>query len=179
MLRVTAAAALASDLNNTSSDAWQFRGGLFATYQWTDTWQLVGGAFASGRDDIPVLPGLGAIWTPNPFWRVDLMMPRPRVSYLLAHDGLRQHWIFVGGGINGGTWAFELDGIDDRLTYREWRISAGWEMRPPEPAARMPGSGTRWEAEVGYVFGRYFEFDRRPDEIDIGSTLLLRLGVTF
>jgi hypothetical protein len=179
MLRVMASAAFASDLNNTGSDAWQFRGGLFATYEWTKELQLLVGAFASGRDDLPVLPAAGAIWTPNPFWRVDLTMPRPRIAYLLAYDGRRQHWIYLGGGISGGTWAFVQDGVDDRLTYREWRVTAGWEAVPPGEAARMPGNGLKWEAEVGYVFGRQFEFDRRPDDLSIDGALLLRLGLSL
>ena len=69
MLRFMASAAFASDLDNTSSDAWQFRGGVLATYKWTENLQLIVGAIASGRDDIPVLPGVGAIWTPSPSWR--------------------------------------------------------------------------------------------------------------
>ena len=84
MLRFMASAAFAADFDNTSSDAWQFRGGVLASYKWTENLQLIVGAIASGRDDLPVLPGLGAIWTPSPSWRVNLMMPRPRVAYLLA-----------------------------------------------------------------------------------------------
>jgi hypothetical protein len=98
---------------------------------------------------------------------------------LLAYDGRRQHWIYLGGGISGGTWAFVQDGVDDRLTYREWRVTAGWEAVPPGEAARMPGNGLKWEAEVGYVFGRQFEFDRRPDDLSIDGALLLRLGLSL
>lgn len=183
MLRIMASAAYASDLHNNSSDAWQFRGGLFATYQWTKNLNLLVGAFASGRDDLPVLPGIGAIWTPTPFWRVDLMMPRPRVSYLLAHSGTREHWIFLAAGLSGGTWAFEDDRgqaiLNDKLTYREFRVALGWESAPPRRSRLIPGRGRKWEAQIGYVFGREFEFERQPRELSIDSALMLRVGAKF
>ncbi len=179
MLRFMASAAFASDWENTSSDAWQFRGGVLATYKWTENLQLIVGAIASGRDDLPILPGLGAIWTPTPSWRVNLIMPRPRIAYLIADTGVRHHWVFISGGLSGGTWAFERNRIDDKLTYREWRVGFGWESSPPQASQFMPSGGLKLEAELGYVFGREFEFERRTESIDIDGTLLLRMGANF
>jgi len=77
-VRVIVGAAFASDMNNTSGDAWQLRGGVFAIYDCQPELQFLFGAVATGREDLPVLPGLGLIWKPTPSWHVNLMMPRPR-----------------------------------------------------------------------------------------------------
>ena len=179
MLRLMINAALATDLNNTGDDAWQLRGGIFAMYNYHPDLQLLFGAVASGRADLPVLPGLGVLWRPTDCWDVNLIMPRPRVSYRILNYGDRQHWIFVGGGLSGGTWAFEVNGIDDKITYREWRAGIGWEFGPPKTFPPVPGGGLQFETELGYVFGRTFEFDTRADEIDVSDTLVLRMGVRF
>lgn len=179
MLRVMLGAAFASDLNNTSSEAWQIRGGLFAVYDWRPEVQFLFGAVATGREDLPVLPGLGVLWRPSPSWHVNLMMPRPRVSYLVLDRGERQHWVYVAAGLSGGTWAAETQGLDDRFTYREWRAGIGWEWGPPKSMSPMPGRGVKFETELDYVFGRTFEFEYRSDQIDVSNSLLLRTGVWF
>jgi hypothetical protein len=56
MIRLMLNGAFASDLHNTSSDAWQIRGGLFALYRPNELWNFAFGALATGRDDIPVIP---------------------------------------------------------------------------------------------------------------------------
>jgi hypothetical protein len=172
--------AFASDLENTSGDALQIRAGGFAVYRPNERWSLALGAMATGRDDIPVIPAAGAIWEPSPEFRVDLMLPNPKISLLLADTGERQHWGYVGGGFSGGTWAYErASGVGDRLTYREWRLVLGWESMPPRLPGTFVTSGTRFNAEVGYVFGRRFEFDSNMPAISPDGTLLLRTGMNF
>ena len=107
-------------------------------------------------------------------------MPTPRVSLLLAEHGKRQHWGYVGGAISGGTWAFDRSGgLGDRLSYREWRLVLGWESMPPQPPGTFRPGGTRPNVEVGYVFGREFEFDRGSADIVAEEAILLRTGISF
>ena len=179
VLRLTAGAAFASDFHNSSSDAWQFRGGAFALYQQDANWQWAFGVLLTGREDLPVLPGVGAIWTPAPRWRISVMMPQPRVEWMLRETSHRQDWLYVGGGISGGTWAFERsNGTDDRVSYREWRIAAGWDSRPPGPFGR-PGPGFSWSAELAYLLGRRFEFENGLPDFSPGNTLALRARLRF
>jgi hypothetical protein len=180
MLRLMLSTALATDGKNNSSDAWQFRGGLFAMYQPSEDWTWILGALALGRKDIPVVPAVGAIWQPNPGLRFDLTLPRPRVALLIVDQGPRQQWGYVGAGFSGGTWAYERTGaIDDQLTYRDWRFVVGWESTPtPEPG--MPFTrGHKLGAEIGYVFARKFKFEGGLPDIDIDDTLMLRLTASF
>ena len=113
-----------------------------------------------GRNDIPVVPAIGLIYQPNPNVRYDLMFPRPRASFLLTDDGRRQNWGYIGGGLNGGTWAYQQDsGLNDQLTYRAWQLVLGWESTPMMQPGMPFALGRKFGAEFGYAFGRQFEFE--------------------
>jgi hypothetical protein len=180
LARFTLGGAYASDLDNNTSQAWQLRAGAFAIFRPNPQWNFAFGALATGREDLPVLPGIGAIWEPSPEVKVNLMMPNPRVSVLLADRGQHQHWGYFGGGISGGTWAYRRsDGAGDRLSYNEWRLVLGWEVKPPQPPGTFVSSGPRMHAEIGYVLGRSFEFEDPLPDISLNGTLLLRTGFDF
>ncbi len=180
MLRWMVSSAFASDWENTTSDAWQFRGGVFAMWQCSEAWQITLGALATGRNDLPVLPAAGAIWQPTPRLRVDLMMPRPRVNFMVAERGSRQHWVYAGGGLDGGTWAYQrMSGLDELLTYREWRLVLGWESKPPGRFGGPPAPGLKIGTEIGYVLGRTFEFDSGVPDLKPDDGLLLRAMLKF
>jgi hypothetical protein len=180
MARFMLSGAFASDMDNASSDAWQIRGGGFALYRPNERWSWAFGALATGRDDVPVIPAFGVIWEPSPQLKVNLMMPRPRVAYLLAESDTRQYWGYVGGGISGGTWAYNrASGVGERLSYREFRLVLGWESTSPLPPGTFRATGTRLNAEIGYVFGREFELDRDGADIKTDDALLLRTGISF
>ncbi len=161
-------ATMATDNENRSSDAWQFRGGVLGIYDGSEHWKWTVGAIATGRDDLPVIPAVGVIWQPRPEWRIDLNFPRPTFNVLIADTGSRQQWVFAGGGINGKTWAYERSAtVDDRITYRDLRIVAGWESRPTAAAGMPFAFGKTIRAEIGYAFAREFEFlsDTRVQEL--------------
>ena len=180
MCRFMFSAAMATDGNNVSSDAWQFRGGLFATHRPNDEWTWILGALALGRNDIPVVPAVGAIWQPSRAVRFDLTFPRPRASFLLVENGLRQQWGYLGAGLDGGTWAYERpDGIDDQLTYRDWRMVLGWESTPPLQPGQQFTRGRKFGAEIGYVFAREFEFESGLPDVDVDNTLVFRASMRF
>ncbi|MDF1745544.1 MAG: DUF6268 family outer membrane beta-barrel protein [Gimesia sp.] len=180
MTRTMLNGVFASDLNNTGSMAWQFRGGFFALYRPNDIWNIAIGALATGQEDIPVIPVLGAIWEPNPRLKINLMLPNPRVSFLLSESERRQHWGYVGGGMSGGNWAYQRnDGSPEQLNYREWRFVLGWESMPPKKPGSFGSTGRKFLMELGYVFGRKFELERNATDIKIENTLLLHSGLSF
>lgn len=172
--------AIATDGNNMSSDAWQFRGGVLAMYQPREDWTWVFGAIALGRNDLPVVPALGAVWTPSDRIKIDLLMPRPRASYLLFDNGVRQQWTYFGLGLNGGTWAYERnDFVDDEITYKDWRMILGWES-VPKPKDGMPfARGLKMQVDVGYVFAREFEFEQADINTSLDDTWMLRGFISF
>ncbi len=180
MARFMLNTAFASDLNNTGSDAWQVRAGGFAVYRPNERWSFALGALATGRDDIPVIPAVGAIWNPSPKCTVNLMLPNPRIARVLYDSGNRLHWGYIGGGFSGGTWAYDRSsGLADRLTYREWRLVLGWESTPPKTPGTFYTTGKTLNFEFGYVFGRKFEFDQSFPDLSPSDGWLLRTGVSF
>lgn len=180
LLRFMAATANATDGENNSSQAWQFRGGAFAIYKRSDQWTWIFGAIALGRNDIPVLPAVGAIYQPRPQVRWELTMPKPRFAFLLQDKGPRQQWGYVGLGLGGGTWAYQRrNGQNDQLTYGNWRFVVGWESIPT-PEKGMPFTrGRKLSAEIGYVFDRDFEFESPVSTIRLSDVWMLRTSMTF
>ena len=180
MMRYMASASFATDGNNQSSDAWRFRGGAFAIYRRNPKWTWTFGAMALGRNDLPFVPAVGVIYQPNPAIRFDLIMPRPRLAFLLVDQGERQRWGYVGAAINGTTWGVRrVDGINDQLTYGDFRLVLGWESTPtPEPG--MPFTrGRKFGGEIGYVFSRDFEWEDADVEIPLDDSLMVRATFSF
>lgn len=179
-IRTLLGVGLATDNENTSSDAWQFRGGVFGIYQRNETLSWTLGALATGRDDLPVIPAVGAVWQPNEHTRFDFLFPQPKVNFLLTEDGARQHWGYLGFGINGNTWAYERAGmVDDRLTYKDLRVVLGWESRPKASAGMPFALGRTLRLELGYVFSREFEFERETRVEDLGDGLVMGFSTKF
>ena len=172
--------ALASDLKNTTSQAWQIRGGGFAMYSRREELQWAFGVMVTGRENIPILPAAGVIWDASPKMRWNLMLPNPRLMFLVSEREEQQNWLYLGGGFAGGTWAYQdVLGNDDRLTYSEWRIAFGWEHSQKKLPGIFRPPGTSTVAELAYVLGREFEFDTARPDLSVGDTLLLRTGINF
>lgn len=180
MVRFMAGTSFATDGRNNSSDAWRFRGGVFALYRRNPKWTWTFGAIALGRNDLPVLPAVGVIHQPNPSLRYDLMMPRPKIAFLLVDNGPRQQWAYFGAALNGTTYGVErADGLDDQLTYSDVRVVLGWESTPtPEPG--MPFTrGRKIGVELGYLFSRDFDWESDGSNTSPDDTLMLRGTVSF
>lgn len=180
MLRIMAGASFATDGQNDSDDAWRFRGGVFAMYRRNARWTWTFGAIALGRNDLPVVPAVGLIHQPNPSLRFDLTMPRPRIAFLLADNGPRQRWGYLGISLNGTTWGAErVDGRLDQLTYGDFRAVLGWES-VPTPENGVPFTrGRKLGVEIGYVFSRDLEWEVDGSAIRLDDVLMLRASVSF
>ena len=170
----------ATDNLNTSSDAWQFRGGVFGIYKRNENLSWTFGALSTGRDDLPVIPAIGAVWLPASNVRFDLTFPKPRVNFLIGGNESRQQWVYFGGGINGNTWGYERAGmVDDRLTYKDVRLVAGWESRPTTSARTPFAIGRTIQAEIGYVFSREFEFESETRVEELDDSFVAGLSTKF
>ncbi len=180
MIRSMLGVANASDGENVSSDAWQFRGGAFGILEANEQWSWTFGAIALGRNDIPVVPAIGAIYKPSDSLKFNLFFPRPSASLLFKEAHRRQHWAYLGGGLGGGTWAYQNNsGVDDQVTYRDWQLFLGWESTP-QPLEGLPVTkGRKIGAEMGYSFGRKFEFELNRNDVDIGDALYFQLSLGF
>ena len=179
-VRLMAGAALATDNQNLSSDAWQFRGGAFAIYQPNDRWQWVFGAIALGRDDLPAIPAFGFNWFPAPGYKLEMIFPKPRFAWQISENGQRQNWGYTGLQFGGNTWAYQrFDRTNDRVTYRDWKVFLGWENVPSNSGKNRYGPGRRINLELGYSFARKLEFDQGLPDFSLPSSAYLGFGSSF
>lgn len=158
----------------TSTDAFRLFGLGLMTWQWVPKKLAIsGGAVWTGREDFPLLPAAGLLWTPTPEWKLDLQFPAPRLSRrVLCDPGCCETWVYLSGQIGGNTWAVTRpSGPEDVLTISDQRLNVGVE--------RLWAGNRGVFAEAGIVFNRSVEYLSTPMEQELDSTIVLRAGVQF
>lgn len=158
----------------TGDGAFRLFGLGLLTWQWVPEHVTVsGGVVYTGRDDYPVLPAAGLLWTPSPDWKLDLQFPSPRLSRCLSRDdGLSETWLYLAGVFGGNTWAVTRpSGPTDELTLRDLRLVGGIEHLMTENCGAF--------VELGVVFNRSIEYASSPIEQELDSTWIARFGVSF
>lgn len=165
--------AMRTDFRNTDNAFRIFGLGLLIWEAVPDTLSLSGGVVHTGRDDFPLLPAAGLLWTPVPEWKIDLQFPSPRISYRLRKDGGRSEtWAYLSGVFGGNTWAIQRpSGANDELTLRDYRLISGFEHLLPQNRSLF--------LEGGFVFGRVIEFEFSPDKTELDSAGIIRCGIAF
>lgn len=161
-----------SDFDNTSSDAVRIVGRGIGYYTWSETFRLAIGIAYLDRQDIALLPLGGVIWTPNPDWRYEIMLPRPRVAHRFWSDDRDERWVYLVGEFGGGSWAIQrAGGMADVATYRDYRLILGLEFQYE--------SGCAWRLEAGYAFGRQLEYESTIGDFEPDGAGLVRAALTF
>lgn len=166
------APSLFTDYENTSSDAFRMTGRALALWTKSPEWQFAMGVVYLDREDVRALPGVGAIWTPNDDYKVEVLFPRPRVMKKLAQRGDKTRWGYLAGEFGGGSWAINrTNGTPDVFTYSALRLMVGYETQSPK------GFNTRLEA--GYIFNRSVEYKSGIGNYDPADAAMLRIGGSF
>jgi hypothetical protein len=165
-----------SDFEQSTDEAVRVPAHVVGRFEWTPQLSLLFGAAYLDRDDVGFLPVGGLIWQPHDDLKFELVAPRPRIArrvyWLGAYTEEVQDWAYVAGEFGGGTWAFRRStGVDDVLTYRDYRVIVGLERKA------LGGLDSR--LEVGYVFGRTLEFARPFPDLDPDDTVMVRAGLTY
>ena len=158
----------------SSQDAFKLFGmGLLQWQLVPDKLSMTGGAIYTGRQDFPLLPMMGLLWTPSPLWKLDIQFPSPRLSRRLMKDGGNSEtWGYLAGVFGGNTWAVRrANGTDDQLTLRDLRLVLGVEHLLAENRGMF--------VETGLVFNRSMEYGNTPGQTNFGDALLLRAGIQF
>lgn len=163
-----------TDFHTSGGEAFRVIAGGLVTHRLSSEWLLAAGGLYLDRPDLPALPLGGVRWSPGERFELDLMVPRPRASFRIRRHGTSRDasWLYVGGDLGGGSWAFERPGgFDDRVGYRDLRLVGGIEWRESD--------GMRAAFEAGYVFDRRLEFDRGPGDQDLPGTAVVRMGANY
>ena len=83
-----------------------------------------------------------------------------------------EDWLFTTAEFGGNTWPIvRTGGVDDEVTYNDYRILVGFE--------RKLDGGAGYRLEAGYVFGRSIEFTSGQGDFDPQNTFLLRGGIVW
>jgi hypothetical protein len=163
---------LFTDGQNLSGDAFRLPGRLLVFWSCTETVTLSGGVVYLDREDVSILPAFGVVWKPTEDWKIEAIMPRPRVAWRYDHDSSSERWLYLVGEFGGGSWAVErANGRDDVATVSDLRFLGGWEL------TRTEGAGCR--VEGGLVFDRTLEYTSVPGEQDLPATGLVRFSLMF
>ena len=135
--------------------------------------EFVIGAVYLDRDDIPWLPAAGVIWTPNPYVTYELVIPRPRILFMINEQENHEDWAYVAGEFSGNSWSIQRvpSFQQDVVTFTDYRVIVGIERR------KNGGAGLRVEA--GYVFGRSFEYQSTGQQFDPTDSFMVRGSVAF
>lgn len=158
-----------SDFQRTDNNAFRVSGMAIMSYQWTESIQFLFGVAYLNRDDYSILPVVGLVWTPDDDHRLELTFPRPRYLQLFSYGDGYEDWWYVSGEFGGGTWSVEHPlGENDSLTLSDYRLIIGME--------RKTDGGGKSFLELGYVFGRKFEYKDDPVELNMSDTIMLRSG---
>lgn len=160
-----------SDFLQTDSGAFRLSGMALGSYRWTPELQIILGAVYLNRDDFPILPAAGVIWTPTEDHRLELTFPRPRYSQLFRYGPEFEDWWYVGGEFGGGSWAVNhptRPSERDSLTLSDMRLLIGMEHK-------RSGGGKSF-VEIGYVFARKLEYKHDPAHLDMSDTVMIRSG---
>lgn len=161
------------DYTYINADTWRYQGRGIAIYNWSATMQLIGGLAYLDRDDIKFMPIAGVIWTPNPKWRFEILVPRPKVTNVLSQDGRRTWSTYLAGEFGGNTFSATLpDQTRNVMTYSDLRLYGGFE--------RKSAKGHSFYGEIGWVFNRKLEYrDNGVPSFDPVDTMLLRSGTAY
>lgn len=165
--------AVRSDFS-TSQEAFRVFGLAAAIWEYIpERLSVTLGAVYLGRSDIPALPAVGLVWTPDRKRRLELQFPRTRYFRRLAKDGANSElWSHLTIGIGGNTWAVtRSNGSEDEIALRDLRLTTGIE--------KIVSGGGGWFFETGIAFDRSLEFLSDESTISLGTGFIFSGGWAY
>jgi hypothetical protein len=143
---------LFSDFGGVGSDDVRMPVMIYGTYKISREWTVTGGLiYRIGYHSANVIPAVGFSWQPNEIWRIDLLMPRPGVTY--THS--RSIKVFAAGDFSSDEYQLHDRSYGaDVIRYKDLKFTFGADYSPFSPLTLS--------ASVGYAFDRKFDFYDGP-----------------
>jgi hypothetical protein len=162
---------LYGDFVRLDGKAFQLTGWVLGDWTLSEQWSLVGGLAYVRQLQSHLLPIGGAIWRPSDDLRLDIIFPRPRVSWRWFQTPDHDVWLYLAGVFGGGAWSVDGGAQSNVLVqYSDLRLTLGTEIAHT--------GGKVAELEVGYVFSR----DISVESTSLASpsaTLLLQASIAY
>ncbi|WP_068264608.1 hypothetical protein [Rubripirellula obstinata] len=168
-----------TDFDTFNGDSIRVLGKALANFRLTPNSTLKGGVYYLDRNRIKLVPAGGLLYQPNPYTRLDLFFPQPKLAQYWRTIGTRDVWWYVAGDYGGGSWTINRDNGkgEDSVDINELRVLAGFEWGQSD--AIRAGRRTGF-FEVGYAFERELEYRRNPaDDLDLDDGIIFRLGIGY
>ena len=160
------------------SESLRVRGRMLGTFRLTPATTFKLGVYYYDRVRIKLLPAGGLLWRPNPFTKVDLIFPQPKISRFVQTVGVYDVWWYVAADYGGGSWTIDRDdGRPDQVDLNDIRVLTGFEWGPSD---RMRSGIRTAFFEFGYVGDRELIYRRNPqDDLRLDDTWMVRLGLGY
>jgi len=166
---------LYSDLEDIDAGDFNVTGVVLFFWQLQESLQLVGGLVANPRNDVPVIPALGARWDFADRWTLLAVYPTPRIEYAFS-----EQWTAFAGAelVRAACRVAEDFGDrhgrpelnDEDLSYNEWRVGAGARWRI--------GRGVTLSVDGGWTGEREYVFDDRDIELETDGSPYVQISVS-
>jgi hypothetical protein len=144
-----------SDFKDLGEDDLRMPVLLLGGYSFANGISVVGGfVYRFGYHASQYIPALGISYLPNDSWRIDLVAPRPAVTYFAS----RQLQLFVGGDFSSDEYELKDHSSGSKvIKYSDLKAMAGFNY--------LPVPDVKLSTSVGYAFERRFMFfdGNRPD----------------
>ncbi len=150
-----------SDFKDLGTDDLRMPILALGSYSFENGFTAIGGfIYRLGYHSNAFIPALGFSYQPNQYWRIDLIAPRPAVTYFASP----QIQLYVAGDFASDEYELKDKSLGAKvIKYRDYKAMAGLNYLPV-PAIKLSTS-------VGYAFERKFEFydairtDMRLDDV--------------
>ncbi len=163
---------LFTDGKNTSDGAFRVPARVLAFYKATNALTFAGGVGYYARENVGIVPLVGLIYAPDDCYKLELMIPRPKISWRYSGDRDNGRWLYLAGDFGGGSWAFQRNnGVNDVVSYSDLRGLLGIELVQKE--------GLNWYLEGGFVWSRKLEFRSGLGDRDLGPSAVISGGFSF
>lgn len=170
----SATPAVMSDFDNDTSDSFRFIAQAMGLFIYSKETQLIFGGIYLDREDIKALPVAGLIHQFSEELKLDLVFPKPKLSWLVSEKSDESHWVYLGGEFGGGSWAIRRDDPNrsmDIVTYSDLRLVLGMDS--------IEVGGNTCFYEIGYVFDRKLEYESNVGNFRPDETFFIRIGNKF
>lgn len=173
-MHVSARGGIYSDFNTTDDfeKALRVSGTGIGAFEVNPDLQVVLGVAYFNLGSVWAWPVAGVVYQPTDDIRLELLFPEARISALINETDFFTERAYLGAKFFGRTWQVDRTiGMRDRVTYSDWRITAGHEIR------YVYGISTF--VEFGYAFNRELEYRSGVGDYDPEGVALISAGIFY
>lgn len=159
---------LYSDFGDIGSDDLRLPVLALGGYAFDNGITLVGGvAYRFGYHAAQLIPAIGLSYQPDERWRLDLIIPRPGISY----NASRQVRVFLAGDFGSDEYELKDRSLGAKaIRYSDYKVLGGFDY--------LPAPTVKLSTALGYAFERSFDFfDGNRPGMRIDDVPFLRLSL--